>query len=164
MSQVVRVSAETYERLEKHAKGFDSPSNVIDKLLNHYDGILKPTISEVTRDTTKYNFNNEVYGKGRLVLAIVKKYVLDNPIINLNGLLDVFPKNIQGSSGVFLKIEEAQEIYERTSHKRHFIKEEEVIILSDCTIAICSEWGSGNIDNIIRNAENIGYEVLLQND
>lgn len=167
MSQVVRVSAETYKRLEKHAKGFDTPSNVIDKLLNHYDGISKPTINKATnrRDTTQYNFNNQIYGKGRLVLSVIKAYVSDNPTINFSELLDIFPRNIQGSSGVFLKIEDAQEIYQRTDHKRHFIEEEEeeIITLSDCTIAVCTQWGSGNIDNFILKAREIGYKIVLQN-
>ncbi|MDB9312862.1 hypothetical protein PN462_07100 [Spirulina sp. CS-785/01] len=37
MSQVIRVSDITYQRLEKHAKGFDSPGNVIERLLDFYD-------------------------------------------------------------------------------------------------------------------------------
>ncbi len=39
MCPVVRISAETYSRLEKHAVGFDSPSSVINKILDHYEGI-----------------------------------------------------------------------------------------------------------------------------
>ncbi|SMN02177.1 hypothetical protein SPONN_554 [uncultured Candidatus Thioglobus sp.] len=89
---------------------------------------------------------------------------MNNPTITFDALLNIFPKDIQGSSGVFIKIEEAQEIYKRTQHKRHFIKEEEIITLSDCFIAICTEWGSGNIDNFILKAKEIGYEILLQND
>ena len=38
MCPVVKISTETYSRLEKHAVGFDSPSNVIDKILDHYEG------------------------------------------------------------------------------------------------------------------------------
>jgi len=39
MSQTIRVSNETYRRLEKHAVGFDTPSNVIEKILDHYEGV-----------------------------------------------------------------------------------------------------------------------------
>ena len=38
MCPVVRISVNLYARLEKHAKGFDSPASVIEKLLNYYDG------------------------------------------------------------------------------------------------------------------------------
>ena len=39
MCPVVKISTGTYSRLEKHARGFDSPSNVIDRILDHYEGI-----------------------------------------------------------------------------------------------------------------------------
>jgi hypothetical protein len=164
MSQVIRISVETYNRLAKHNIGFDTPSNVIDKLLNYYEGISNPTEDQANtrhKDTTKYIFKNKQYGKGRLVLAVVKTHILDNPTLTYNALLDVFPQNTQGSLGVFIKKAEAQEIYNRTRYKRHFIKEEEIITLSDGPIAVCSEWGSGNIDKFISKAREIGYEILL---
>jgi len=39
MSQVIRISDELYKRLEAHASGFDTPSNVIERALNAFDGI-----------------------------------------------------------------------------------------------------------------------------
>ncbi len=39
MSQVIRINADLFSRLEQHAVGFDTPSNVIEKLLNHFEGI-----------------------------------------------------------------------------------------------------------------------------
>jgi hypothetical protein len=36
MSQVIRVSDSTFNRLEKLAVGFDTPNNVIERLLDHY--------------------------------------------------------------------------------------------------------------------------------
>lgn len=37
MSQVIRLSADLYRRLEQHAKGFDTPMNVIERLLDYYE-------------------------------------------------------------------------------------------------------------------------------
>jgi hypothetical protein len=37
MSQVVRIPANIYTRLARHARGFDTPVNVIERLLNHYE-------------------------------------------------------------------------------------------------------------------------------
>ena len=37
MSQVIRISDELYKRLEAHASGFDTPSNVIETILNAYE-------------------------------------------------------------------------------------------------------------------------------
>lgn len=38
MSQVVRIPANIYARLARYARGFDTPVNVIERLLNHYEG------------------------------------------------------------------------------------------------------------------------------
>jgi len=39
MSQVIRISNELYKRLEGLASGFDTPSNVIEMVLNAYEGV-----------------------------------------------------------------------------------------------------------------------------
>jgi len=38
MCPVIRIPDDLYRRLERHANGFDTPSNVIEKLLNVYEG------------------------------------------------------------------------------------------------------------------------------
>jgi len=42
MSPVIRISDELYTRLESHAVGFDTPSALIERLLDKCDGINKP--------------------------------------------------------------------------------------------------------------------------
>ena len=37
MSQVIRISESLYRRLESHAKGFDTPSSVLERVLNFYE-------------------------------------------------------------------------------------------------------------------------------
>ena len=37
MSHVVRMKSQLYRRLEAHAKGFDTPANVIERLLDYYE-------------------------------------------------------------------------------------------------------------------------------
>jgi hypothetical protein len=37
MPPVIRIPNSLYSRLEKHAKGFDTPINVIERLADHYD-------------------------------------------------------------------------------------------------------------------------------
>lgn len=48
---VVRLSAELYRRLEKHAEGFDTPANVIEKILNEYEGVTDSTPEYVPPDS-----------------------------------------------------------------------------------------------------------------
>jgi len=111
------------------------------------------------RNTRKYQFNGQALGKGRLVLAIVKRYIEDNPDITFAELEKVFPNHLQGSSGVFSTYESACEVFEKSGRWRHFRKPEEIIELADATISVCSQWGIGNIDPFISKARKLGYSI-----
>ena len=169
MSHVIRIPSEIYSRLEQHAKGFDTPANVIEKLLNYYEGVSEKKSTQHIekkanyRDTTKYKFNDSLYGKGRLVLAVIKQYVSDNPDLTYDDLQSAFPKKLQGSIGVFNKLSYVISRYGDKNHKRHFIKDDEVIGLSDCHIAVSTEWGAGNINNFIEQAKAHGYSIQPAN-
>ena len=41
MSEVIRISESTYKRLESLARGFDTPGNVIERLLDFYERLQK---------------------------------------------------------------------------------------------------------------------------
>jgi len=165
MSPVIRLSSDIYKRLECHASGFDTPANVIEKLLNHFEGVtpeqaLKSASKRsVKRHTKKYVFNGLTYGKGRLVLAVVQAYMSDHPDTSFVELSSVFPKELQGSSGVFVKQDIAREIFERTGHKRHFIKPAELIQLGKEKLAVSTEWSVENIERVIETAESFGYTI-----
>lgn len=165
MSPVVRLPSDVYTRLECHASGFDTPANVIEKLLNHYEGVspeqaLKSASERsVKRHIKKYEFNGVTYGKGRLVLAVVKAYLIDHPDTSFVELSSVFPKDLQGSSGVFVKQNVASEIFERTGHKRHFIKPDEIIQIEKDKLAVSTEWSIENIDRVIETAASFGYVI-----
>lgn len=115
--------------------------------------------SPTNKDTTQYLFNGNTYGKGRMVLAVIKKFVEDNPNITFSELEKVFHQTLQGSSGVFSTQQDALEIYTNTSRGRHFLKPEELITLADSTIAVSSQWGIGNIDKFITRTKELGYSI-----
>lgn len=97
------------------------------------------------RDFSKFKFKGGVYNKGRLVNKVLKTFVELNPNITYAELERLIPQSLQGSIGVFDTSENALEVYERTGHKRHYIRPEELIALSDSTIATSNQWGLGNI-------------------
>ncbi len=171
MSHEIIIESELYERLENHAEGFDTPANVIEKLLNHFDSCsnthpIEPASRTEKRkkDTTKYSFNGHSYGKGKLVLAIVKDHVSRHPNVSFDDLRTVFPRDLQGSIGVINKYDFVQKNYMNKPHKRHFVKSDELIQLSDCTIAVCTEWGVGNINNIIEQGVAIGCNISAEDE
>ncbi|MBR2468412.1 MAG: hypothetical protein IKB42_05175 [Clostridia bacterium] len=111
------------------------------------------------RDKTKYMFENKVYAKNRLVLAVIKKYVLENNP-SLDDLTAVFDKSLQGSLGVVERLDKIQTISD--AGKRFFIKDEDIIVLSDGTkIAVCTQWGIFNIKKFITLAEKLNYNITL---
>ena len=116
-----------------------------------------------SRNTNKYLFNGQVYSKSRLVLAVLKKYVEDNPRLTFSNLKNVFPDKLQGNKwGVFTSLTEANQVYDSTGYKRHFIKPEEIITLADQSeIAVCSNWGINNINDFLKKVNNLNYPISL---
>jgi len=166
MSKIIRIPADVYMRLEKHAHGFDSPANVIERLLNSYEGISTEEVAPDTgtsakrkRDKTKYLFEGSLYSKNRLVLAVIQKYVSDHSDLNFKELQSVFPKSIQGSTGVFNEEGFVKEKYSGKQNQRHFVKPDEVIALTNCNVVVCTEWGIGNLNDFLNKLNELGYEV-----
>lgn len=119
--------------------------------------------STSSRDTSKYGFNGKMFGKGRLVLEIIKDHVENNPDITFSELEKQFPKKIQGSKGVFSTSDEANDTLIRES-RRNFLKPNELISLSDSTIAVSTEWGIMNIGRFIKQARMYGYKIESPNE
>lgn len=113
-----------------------------------------------SKDYSKFEFNNVIYNKARLVNAVLRHYVDVNPETTLSDLQKLFPKDIQGSFGVFDKISIAEDIYDRWGHKRFYIKLEEVINLGDNqVIATCTQWNPHNLSKFITTANDLGLII-----
>lgn len=116
-----------------------------------------------SKDSSKYMFNGLKLGKGRLVLAIIKQHITSNPDISYSELEKIFPQSCQGSKGVFATAEIANGIYTTSGKKRHFLEPQELIKLSDCTIAVSSQWGITNIGKFIKRAKEFGFSIEESN-
>ncbi|MEX0609274.1 MAG: hypothetical protein WD016_11815 [Balneolaceae bacterium] len=114
-----------------------------------------------TRDYSKFEFKGKIYNKARLINKVIRTFVEQNPSTTFPELERIFPRSLQGSMGVFDTKENAQEIYDGTGHKRHYLKSDELIKLSDSTIATSNQWGIKNITDFIKyvNALNNDYRI-----
>lgn len=100
------------------------------------------------RNLTKYKMNNEVYGKGRLVLATLHLITQTNKKLTLEQLQLLFPKNLQGTYETVMEIRTCKRTI-NDCNKRYFMHEP--ITLKDGTrIVVTSQWGSGNIKKILK--------------
>lgn len=110
----------------------------------------------------KYYLDGKDYPKRRLVLEIVKRYTKSNPAITYEKLEAVFPKRLQGSLGVFDKVENIKtKVRSSADHKfknRFFLEDPIYIDNGKTEIAVCGEWGD-NFDRFLEVAINIGFNI-----
>jgi len=167
MSKTIEISNNVFSRLEEHTKGFnDTPSNVIERLLIAFEGKATKTV-KTNKDRTKYIFETNVYGKGKLVLAVIKSYVNSHDNLSYEDLQKVFPKELQRYGiGVLNTLDHVQEEYVyKKKRLRHHIKPEEQINLKGEVIVVSREWGAGEKDNIsgfLKHIKSLGFSVTTQ--
>lgn len=164
------ISAELQEKLTNGYKYNDIPIAGI--VLNRYRNpesnifVVSDTyfsFDYAEKDYSKFIFKNKSYNKGRLVNEVLREFVEVNPTVNFSELKKIFPKHIQGSFGVFDKVSRAEEIYNNSGRKRHYIKPSETINLSnDEVIATCTQWNPFNIAEFIRAAEKQGFKIEIK--
>ncbi|MBE5936082.1 MAG: hypothetical protein E7262_09870 [Lachnospiraceae bacterium] len=112
------------------------------------------------RDTTKFILDGKRYGKGKLVHAIVDKYVSLNPNITASQLMLTFDRSLQGSYGVVRTLDDVK--VNCSDYSRRFFTSPEYIIhtsTEDCVV--CSQWGTFNIGNILARADQLGIEIQI---
>jgi hypothetical protein len=126
----------------------------------------KEPIMSTGRDFTQYTFDGQKFGKGRLVLALVKRYVQDNPDAAFNDVRAAFPDHLQADSPT--QFSEERRVVARfkdlphAAQRRYFVGDGETIALRDCVAVVSREWNLGNIQNVLKAAQQLGYKVEVE--
>ena len=105
-------------------------------------GEEKKTARYSGMDYTQYKFKGERYGKGRLVVAVIKDWVESNKPQDIEELRKAFPQDI-ASNGTFSLLDEAlsKGVKDRT---RYFVEESNRIIFNDgACYVVSNQWGKG---------------------
>jgi len=159
-NQSVAVSEENVGG-EKHTGDKEAPGAEANGEVNEEPVVVVNTTKATTsRDNTKYIFENEAYGKGRLVVAVLKKFVSDNPSTTYLQLADKFPPSLMKRFSVFEEIGKAKEL--SGTRDRYFSKQEDVITLGDKKkVVVCSQWTAPLISEFIKVAtsKEVGYKI-----
>jgi Fe2+ or Zn2+ uptake regulation protein len=95
------------------------------------------------RDLSKYKFNGAEYNKGRLALAIITEYAKTKKP-TLKQALTLFPVEIIPPYGTIAEIKEAKKMSK--ARPRFFLKDQELVRLKDCVIAVSNQWTSTRLD------------------
>ena len=117
--------------------------------------------NQVGRDRTRYIINDNTIplAKNRFVLEFVKKYLRQKPS-DYNDLKKIFRDEYQGSIGVINELDFVKEKYANKSNKRHFTAPSEILQSQDgVRFVVSTEWGKGNINNIVDLARREGFHI-----
>jgi len=144
---------------EKVPKGYDlgeTLQNILElSAVTKVDSAETPSKPQVgNRDYTKYEYKGKIFGKGRLVLEVIRDFVASHPPMTFAELETYFPQSLQFKE-TFCTIEVAK----AKPTVRNFIKPNEVIQLKDATVAVSNQWGSPNIPNFINRCKELGIPV-----
>jgi hypothetical protein len=110
-----------------------------------------------TRDTSKLKFNGELYGKGRLVLAVVKQFMKDNPRTSLTKLKETFPEELQPRYGMIQEVSKAKKL--SIDRERFFLKPEDLIKVGDKKVAVCNQFGKNNLPEVLKHFKTLNYNI-----
>ena len=114
----------------------------------------------MAKDFSKYEFNGEKYGKGRLVEAVVSDYISTHKSITYSELAQIFSADIQKMTklkvAAFDVVRETPRIHEIDS-RRYF--SDEIQLADGKKIRVNRGWDKDNILAFIKKAEKLGYEI-----
>lgn len=109
---------------------------------------------QTDRDYTSYKFQDEIYNKRKLVLAVMKKYFDDNTENDISVLRKKF-----SNQRLFAPLQDAIEKKNKHGQSRHFLKDGEPVLVGGEQYAISNQWGVGNIDDFINDMRKLGYQI-----
>ena len=109
------------------------------------------------RDTSKLKFQGQEYGKGQLVLAVVKAHVEKNPRMTLSKLREIFPDELQPRYGTIQEVSKAKKL--SSDRDRFFLKPEQILKVGDKKVAVSNQWGSNNLPPFLKVAKSLGYHI-----
>ena len=112
------------------------------------------------KDFSKYVFEGNTYGKSRLVLAVVKKYVEDHHPATFDELEKAFPGSIQGSLGVVRRIDDVSDKYKGIGGVKRYFVDDVIGLASGEHVIVCTQFGAPNTEKFVEHAVNeLGYSI-----
>jgi hypothetical protein len=114
-------------------------------------GLHEQPNGKTGRDHTAYTFDGKTTGKGRLVLALVKRYASDRQSITFDDLRVAFPDTLQADSPMQFSplrcvVSRLADVPEEARRRFH-LDEEDRVQLADGPAVVSREWNIHNIQN-----------------
>ena len=119
----------------------------------------------------------KIYGPNKKALFIpdIDKWYLwdksiideikNNPSITYDEMLKIFLPGKEGTAGhkwgVIQKKEYGMKVLDETGHKRFYLKDNEILKISDAEIVVCNQWGAGNIQGFLDLCNKLDISISL---
>ena len=112
------------------------------------------------RDRSRFRLDddNTEYFKGRLVLAVVRKYVQRNPDCTAEGLKAVFPDSCQGQ--YFIATSEDAIWQNEKRREWYFFTQDAINLKNGEVIFVCRQWGADNFGRFLSCAKSLGFHIV----
>lgn len=142
----------TEEKSDEEENSSDDENEEEKETVSDDTGETKSATKPAGRDLTKYTFNGLTdLSKGRLALAVIRHIGETHTKLKLKDLLEKFPDTMVAPYGVIKPKKEALEISK--GRPRFFIKQEEMVKLSDGDICVSNQWTAERINEFISVAK-----------
>jgi len=117
-------------------------------------------VKSAGRNKDQYKLDGQLYGKGRLVQAVVRKYVAENPKVTYKQLKEVFPDELLNRFGIFQDENTANSL--SGSRPRFFMSEEkgDGIKLGDRKVVFTSsQFTADSVQPLLAVAKKLGMKI-----
>ncbi len=131
------------------------------------------------RDYSKVSFDGKEYPKNRYIWEVLNNFVKENPNTDLLTFESIFPRDggeefksagikKSGTYETWKLYDEAQDIFDRTGHKRfhvcskgkdYKVDKDMVLKLIDAEICISSQWASDQMDPFVKRMQSKGIRT-----
>lgn len=145
-------------------KGTHPPYSIVKINSGRNQPTVKPNAAKKTktdelsgRDTSKLSFQGKQFGKGQLVLAVIREHIAKNPTITLEKLKEQFPDSLQPRYGTIKEVQQAKKL--SVDRDRFFLKPEQIFSVGNKKVVVSNQWGINNISPFISAAKKLGYKI-----
>lgn len=153
------IFAELSKFVEAARTDLDLPHSKLPNLISQSfsENVVKAGTA-VIRNYDKFSFNNKVFGKGRLVLELVRYVASLDSVETIEDLREIFPniywkKGVEGKGKNEFIVEIEAEAAKNKA--RFFNKENEKILLKDgSTIVVNNQWADDNLSYLLAKLPN----------
>ena len=131
------------------------------------------------RDYSKVSFDGKEYPKNRYIWEVLNNFLKENPNTDLLSFESIFPRDggeefksagikKSGTYETWKLYDEAQEVFDRTGHKRfhvcskgkdYKVDKDMVLKLIDAEICISSQWASDQMDPFVKRMQSKGIRT-----